>query len=153
MLKEVGFQAGQHEVIAEAFSKEIARNVSKQVKELREDRRKNKRVSEKLVNDLNSAYSEMTKSKDLFRKSFEEQERAIQAFKKADADGNVSRNDVERMRLTASTKTGMYLIFFFLFNFRTQKQNSIPRFFPNRDIGIRNEPSKMVIMNILADSF
>ena len=75
MLKEVGFQAGQHEVIAEAFSKEIARNVSKQVKELREDRRKNKRVSEKLVNDLNSAYSEMTKSKDLFRKSFEEQER------------------------------------------------------------------------------
>ena len=113
MLKEVGFQAGQHEVIAEAFSKEIARNVSKQVKELREDRRKNKRVSEKLVNDLNSAYSEMTKSKDLFRKSFEEQERAIQAFKKADADGNVSRNDVERMRLTASTKTGTYLIFLF----------------------------------------
>ena len=55
MLKEVGFQAGQHEVIAEAFSKEIARNVSKQVKELREDRRKNKRVSEKLViNDNNS---------------------------------------------------------------------------------------------------
>ena len=122
MLKEVGFQAGQHEVIAEAFSKEIARNVSKQVKELREDRRKNKRVSEKLVNDLNSAYSEMTKSKDLFRKSFEEQERAIQAFKKADADGNVSRNDVERMRLTASTKTGMYLIFFFLFNFCTQNK-------------------------------
>ena len=115
MLKEVGFQAGQHEVIAEAFSKEIARNVSKQVKELREDRRKNKRVSEKLVNDLNSAYSEMTKSKDLFRKSFEEQERAIQAFKKADADGNVSRNDVERMRLAASTKTGMYL------NFRAKK--------------------------------
>ena len=137
MLKEVGFQAGQHEVIAEAFSKEIARNVSKQVKELREDRRKNKRVSEKLVNDLNSAYSEMTKSKDLFRKSFEEQERAIQAFKKADADGNVSRNDVERMRLTASTKTGMYLIFFFLFNFCTAPKTKLyTTFFPYRDIGI-----------------
>ena len=153
MLKEVGFQAGQHEVIAEAFSKEIARNVSKQVKELREDRRKNKRVSEKLVNDLNSAYSEMTKSKDLFRKSFEEQERAIQAFKKADADGNVSRNDVERMRLTASTKTGMYLIFFSSFLIFVPKTKFYATFFPNRDIGIRNEPSKMVIMNILADSF
>ena len=107
MLKEVGFQAGQHEVLAEAFSKEICKNLHDQAKQLREIRRKNMKESEKLVNELNSAYKIMQTSKEKFRKSFEDQEKASGAYSKADLDGNVSRNEIEKLRNSAQNKTAV----------------------------------------------
>ena len=105
MLKEVGFQAGQHEVLAEALSKEIYKNIHEQAKQLKEIRRKNMKDSEKLVTDLNAAFKSMQASKEKFRKAFEEQEKATSAFKKADGDGNVSRNELSKLRLQASNST------------------------------------------------
>lgn len=105
LLQEVGFQAGQHEVLADAFKKEISKTIFDQSKELRKIRETNIKISRKNVRELEHALSNMQGSKEKFRKAFEEQEKATTAFKKADSDGNVSRNDVERYRLTASTKT------------------------------------------------
>ena len=81
MLKEVGFQAGQHEVIAEAFSKDYSKGILKQTKELREARRQNKKESEQLIGALEQAFSAMQISKEKFRKALEDQERAIQAYR------------------------------------------------------------------------
>jgi len=107
MLKEVGFQAGQHEVLAESFSKEISKGIQEQSKQLREVRRKNMKESEKLVNELNSAYKAMQSSKEKFRKSYEDQEKASGLYNKADADGNVSRNEIEKLRSSAQNKTAV----------------------------------------------
>ena len=107
MLKEVGFQAGQHEVLAESFSKEISKGIQEQSKQLREVRRKNMKESEKLVSELNSAYKAMQSSKEKFRKSYEDQEKASGAYNKADADGNVSRNEIEKLRSSAQNKTAV----------------------------------------------
>ena len=63
MLQEVGFQAGQHEVLAETFSKDIYKQIHEQAKTLKEVRRKNMRESEKIVNDLNAAFKSMQSSK------------------------------------------------------------------------------------------
>ena len=107
MLKEVGFQAGQHEVLAESFAKEISKNIHDQAKQLRDIRRKNMKESEKLVSELNSAYKAMQTSKEKFRKSYEDQEKASGAYAKADADGNVSRNEIEKLRNSAQNKTAV----------------------------------------------
>ena len=107
MLKEVGFQAGQHEVLAESFSKEISKGILNEAKQLREIRRKNMKESEKLVSELNSAYKAMQTSKEKFRKSYEDQEKASGAYQKADADGNVSRNEIEKLRSSAQNKTAV----------------------------------------------
>ena len=107
MLQEVGFQAGQHEVLAEAFSKEVYKQLLEQAKQLKEVRRKNMKESEKIINDLNSAFKSMQSSKDKFRRAFDDQEKASSAFSKANADGAVSRNEVEKLRLSHSNKTSV----------------------------------------------
>ena len=83
MLQEVGFQAGQHEVLAESFSKDIYKQMHDQAKSLKEIRRKNMKESEKIVTDLNVAFKSMQASKDKFRKGFEDQEKANGVYQKA----------------------------------------------------------------------
>ena len=107
MLQEVGFQAGQHEVLAEAFSKDISKQLHDSAKQLKEVRRKNMKESEKIINDLNAAKKSMQASKEKFRKAFEDQEKATTVYMKANADGTVPRNEVEKLRLSASTKTSV----------------------------------------------
>lgn len=107
MLQEVGFQAGQHEVLAEAFSKDISKQLHDSAKQLKEVRRKNMKESEKIINDLNAAKKSMQASKEKFRKAFEDQEKANAVYMKANADGTVPRNEVEKLRLSASTKTSV----------------------------------------------
>ena len=59
MLKEVGFLAGQHEVLSETFCKENYKKVQEQVKLLKEDRRKTMKEAEKLSEDLKKAFKSM----------------------------------------------------------------------------------------------
>ena len=82
MLAEVGYQAGQHEVLAESFSKDVYKHLHDEAKKLKESRRKNIKESDKLVNELNSAFKSMHSSKEKFRKAFDDHERAQQAFSK-----------------------------------------------------------------------
>ena len=107
MLQEVGFQAGQHEVLAESFAKEIYKQILDQAKQLKEIRRKNMKESEKILSDLNSKFKSLQGSKDKFRRAFEDQEKANNSYTKANADGTVSRNEVEKLRLSASNKTSV----------------------------------------------
>ena len=82
MLLEVGFQAGQHEILADAFSKEIAQQIYEKAKEMKETRRKNMKQSKKILDELNASFKSMTASKDKFRRAYEEQVRATQIYEK-----------------------------------------------------------------------
>ena len=95
MLSEVGFQAGQHEVLAEAFCKERYKGVMSEVKSLKEARKKNMKEAEKIATELKAAYKKMDATKDKFRKAFEDQEKANAAYTKAENDGNVTKNEVD----------------------------------------------------------
>jgi hypothetical protein len=59
MLKEVGFLAGQHEVLSETFCKDNYKMVQEQVKRLKENRRKTMKEAEKLTEDLKKAFKTM----------------------------------------------------------------------------------------------
>ena len=56
MLQEVGFLAGQHEVLSESFCKENYKVVQEQVKRLKESRRKTMKEADKLNEDLKKAF-------------------------------------------------------------------------------------------------
>ena len=59
MLQEVGFLAGQHEVLAENFTKDNYKMVQEQVKRLKEKRRKTMKEADKLAEDLRKAFKDM----------------------------------------------------------------------------------------------
>ena len=52
MLSEVGFLAGQHEVLSDAFCKERYKGVMGEVKSLKEARKKNIKEAEKIAAEL-----------------------------------------------------------------------------------------------------
>ena len=60
MLSEVGFQAGQHEVLSEAFCKERYKGVMGEVKALKEARKKNMKEAEKIAAELGITESGIT---------------------------------------------------------------------------------------------
>ena len=70
---EVGFIAGQHELLSESLHKENYKNVRDQVKKLREVRRRNMDEHKKHLAELKLVYHAMEKSKEKFRKAFEDQ--------------------------------------------------------------------------------
>ena len=73
MLMEVGFIAGQHELMAESFQKENYKNVHDQAKKLKEVRQRNMEEHKKHLHELRKVFANMEKAKEKFRKSFEEQ--------------------------------------------------------------------------------
>jgi len=101
MLSEVGFLAGQHEVLSDAFCKERYKGVMGEVKSLKEARKKNMKEAEKIAAELKAAYKKMDAHKEKFRKAFDDQEKSTAAYNKANDDGNVTRNEVAKMSMSA----------------------------------------------------
>ena len=56
MLSEVGFLAGQHEVLSEAFCKERYKGVKSEVKSLKDARAKNMKEAEKIAAELKAGF-------------------------------------------------------------------------------------------------
>ena len=60
MLLEVGFQAGQHEILADAFSKDIAQQIFDEAKQMKKNRQTNMKQSKKISDELTMAFKTMT---------------------------------------------------------------------------------------------
>jgi len=105
MLLEVGFQAGQHEILADAFSKDIAQHIFDEAKQMKKNRTSNMKQSKKISDELTVAFKTMHAAKDKFRRAYDDQVRATEAFKKSDAEGNISRNDLSKLKDSMTSKT------------------------------------------------
>jgi len=104
MLLEVGFQAGQHEILADVFSKDIAQQIFEQAKQMKKTRQNNMKQSKKISDELTAAFKTMHAAKDKFRRAYDDQVRATEAYKKADAEGNISRNDLNKLKESMNAK-------------------------------------------------
>lgn len=105
MLKEVNYQANQHDIMAENFSKERYKGILDNVKRLKEKRKNNLKDSDKIAAELKKAYKTMDSAKEKFRKAFEEQEKAIATFNRANADGSVTKNEVGKLKTVSIQKS------------------------------------------------
>ena len=107
-LKELGCQAGQHEVIAENLSTAVVKELASLVKQLKEDRRKQIIERARIREQLQSSFSTLNKTKDKYEKAFGTSERALDLYRKADSDLNLSRAEVEKQRLNSTIKSQQY---------------------------------------------
>uniref|UniRef100_A0A0B7A1R0 Formin-binding protein 1-like n=1 Tax=Arion vulgaris TaxID=1028688 RepID=A0A0B7A1R0_9EUPU len=105
MLKEVYDMAGQHEVVAENLQGAVSKNMQDLVQELKTDRKKYLLDGARLQEQLKQTYMQLEKAKRKHEKAFGESDRALDNYRKADADINLSRAEVEKYRSVMNTKT------------------------------------------------
>ncbi|CAB4069447.1 FNBP1 [Lepeophtheirus salmonis] len=98
MLQEVGYIAGQHEIIAEHCSIDNCKKMKEQIKKLKEKRKKNLKEFNRIESDLKRTYSSFESCRNEFRKAYEDSEKSTEAYRQGDLDGNVSPKEMEKLK-------------------------------------------------------
>ena len=70
VLQELGFQAGQHEVLSEMLTIKLQQEVQMKAKEIEKFTKKNLKDAKIISEDLNSMYKDVEKTKNKYKKSF-----------------------------------------------------------------------------------
>lgn len=97
-LQELGFQAGQHEIVAETLSNHLQQEVIKKSKEIVKKTKNNIKEAKKISENLNRSYKDLDKCKAKYQKSHNEMEEAKSSFLKADCEGTMSRNEISKLK-------------------------------------------------------
>lgn len=108
LLNELGDQAGQHELIAENLSSSVVQELSSLTKQLKDDRRKHLTEGTRIQSQLQSSLMLLSKTKDKYERAFGASERALDAYRRADDDLNLSRAEVEKQRMNSTIKSQQY---------------------------------------------
>ncbi|KAH8418188.1 hypothetical protein KR222_000144 [Zaprionus bogoriensis] len=104
LLKEVGDLAGQREVVSETLQLQIIQGVTLLSKTLREDRKKCLNDGTMLQQTLGAQLSSLERAKRNYDKAYRDSEKAVENYKKADMDLNLSRAEVERYKNIMTSK-------------------------------------------------
>uniref|UniRef100_A0A0A9VVX5 Formin-binding protein 1-like protein n=1 Tax=Lygus hesperus TaxID=30085 RepID=A0A0A9VVX5_LYGHE len=104
VMNEVNDLAGQHEVIAENLQSEVIREVTSLVKEFKDERKKLLNEGARMMAQLTQQISNLERSRKNYEKASKEAERATDSFKRADADLNLSRAEVEKQKMNMNIK-------------------------------------------------
>ena len=94
----MGFQAGQHEIVAETLSNQLQQDVIRKSKEIIKKTKNNIKEAKKISETLNRSYKELDKCKAKYHKSYHEMEDAKGTFMKADCEGTMSRNEISKLK-------------------------------------------------------
>jgi len=90
-LQELGYQAGQHEILAETCCKTIPHDIQNKVKEVSKQTKNNLKEAKEISEDLEKNYKYLDKNKIKYQRAYVDQEQARTNYEKAEADGTVSR--------------------------------------------------------------
>ena len=104
ILLEVGYQAGQHELLSDTFLKTFSQEIKLQVKDTYKKIENHRKDIKVLQNKLDKAYRNLEKSKMNYVKHHADLQLSKEASKNAEAEGTTSMNEIEKMNLIAATK-------------------------------------------------
>ena len=104
ILLEVGYQAGQHELLSDTFLKTFSQEIKLQVKDTYKKIENHRKDIKVLQNKLDKAYRNLEKSKMKYVKHHADWQLSKEALKNAEAEGTTSKNEIEKMNLIAATK-------------------------------------------------
>ncbi|XP_037079941.1 formin-binding protein 1-like isoform X2 [Pollicipes pollicipes] len=104
LLAEVGDLAGQHELVAEQLATSVVSDIVVVIKELKDERKQLLQEGARLHVQLQNQRLQLDKSKKSYEKAFREAEKALDAYRRADADLNLSRAEVEKQKMASSIK-------------------------------------------------
>merc|ERR1719483_518806 len=86
ILEELGYQAGQHELIAESFGKEFTKEIGNRVNDVKQEMRTNRKEAETCQQNLSHEYKALDDAKLKYQKSHIELEIAKTTYAKTEAD-------------------------------------------------------------------
>ena len=98
LLEELGFLAGQHEMIDTAYSKDAVEEVRKRVKEVKKEIDANKKEFKDIENQINKSYQRMEFATNRYMEAHNLSESASDAFERAQSSGDVTKNEIERAK-------------------------------------------------------
>nr|XP_019826561.1 PREDICTED: formin-binding protein 1-like [Bos indicus] len=90
--------AGQHELISENMTSQIIVELVRYVQELKQERKSHFHDGRKAQQHIEMCWKQLESSKRRFERDCKEADRAQQYFEKMDADINVTKADVEKVR-------------------------------------------------------
>ncbi|XP_046560841.1 formin-binding protein 1-like isoform X1 [Haliotis rubra] len=104
MVKELHDIAGQHEMVAENLQGTVFKDLQGLITELRQERKKHLHEGTRIQDALKQSYQQLDKSKRQYERAFKDSEKALDNYRKADADINLSRAEVEKHRIVMNAK-------------------------------------------------
>ena len=101
ILVEVGFQAGQHELLAEYLSTEGFEEIQAQWKDFHNQIKDGSKLAKRERAKLKSGYLDLEKAKLKHEKSYHDWKEAERIHRLADHEGVIARNEIMKMKLYA----------------------------------------------------
>jgi len=105
ILQELGYQAGQHELLADTYGKDCSKSIDERLKEVKNEMEKNKKEAEVIEKNLSQSYKSFDNKKSKYQKAHTDLQVTVNAFKKTESDGTISRHEVDKMRAMTNKKT------------------------------------------------
>ena len=105
ILQELGYQSGQHELLADSYGKDCSRAIESRLKEVKNDMKKIKKEAETIEKNLGQSYKSLDGKKQKYQKAHVELEVTMNTFQKTESDGTISRQEVDKMRAMSNKKT------------------------------------------------
>ena len=94
----MGYQAGQHEILADILTKELLVDIQEKTKELSETTKKNHKGAKKLSDGLVTVYKDLDKTRNKYQRSFLDWQDAKEEYIKATEEGILSRKEIAKLK-------------------------------------------------------
>jgi len=104
MLEELGYQAGQHEILGEVFMVKIPEEIQEKTKAIAEITKKNMKDAKKLSEELDIMYKGVDKTKQKYQRSFLDWEDAKEEYLRASKDGLLSRKEISKLKSVSDSR-------------------------------------------------
>ena len=104
MLEELGYQAGQHEILGEVFMVKIPEEIQEKTKAIAEITKKNMKDAKKLSEELDIMYKGVDKTKQKYQRSFLDWEDAKEEYMRASKDGLLSRKEISKLKSVSDSR-------------------------------------------------
>ena len=98
LLEEIGFLAGQHEMIDTAYGKDAFDEVKKRVREVKKEIDGNKKEFKDMEGQMNKSYQRMEGAKNRYRDAHNAMESASITYDKKSVSMDVTKSDIERAK-------------------------------------------------------
>ena len=104
LLEEIGFQAGQHELIESVYGKNTTNNIKTKVSEVRKSIEENKKKYNEIHKSMDKSYNQLTNGEKKYHNAHIAMETESNMYKTMEQSGEATRNAIERTRTTMDQK-------------------------------------------------
>eukprot|EP00092_Neocalanus_flemingeri_P031176 GFUD01033867.1.p1 GENE.GFUD01033867.1~~GFUD01033867.1.p1 ORF type:complete len:570 (+),score=214.86 GFUD01033867.1:46-1755(+) len=107
-LAETGYQAGQHELLAEHLSKVLVKEIQNKSAEAQKKVKDNSKEAKREKERIEASYFNLEKAKLKYQKSFHDWKESDRDYQIADQDGTISRNEILKMKHQTQAKQKLF---------------------------------------------